>query len=63
MEPKLRTLRKLLELIQMEVIRQACQSRGTRKCFSLVYLHGQLSLFERVGTRCLPDEAFAMFEI
>ncbi|KXN81799.1 hypothetical protein AN958_03725, partial [Leucoagaricus sp. SymC.cos] len=63
MEPKLRMLRKLLELIQMEVIRQACQSRGTRKCFSLVYLHGQLSLFERVGTRCLPDEAFAMFEI
>ncbi|KAJ3561667.1 hypothetical protein NP233_g10056 [Leucocoprinus birnbaumii] len=59
-EPKLRMLRKLLEMIQGEVVTQYRRSRGTRKSFSLVYINGRLKLFERVGDRCLPDEAFAI---
>ncbi|KAF5360700.1 hypothetical protein D9756_004995 [Leucocoprinus leucothites] len=62
-EPKLRMLRKLLEMIQQEVIVQARRSGGKLKSFSLVYRHGRLTLLERVGSRCLPDEAFAMFEV
>jgi hypothetical protein len=60
-EPKLRMLRTLLEMIQIAVITGVRRSRGT-KCFSLVYTQGRLSLFERTGDRCLPDEAFDMFD-
>lgn len=62
-EPQLKKLRMLLQTIQSEVIIRARQSPGMRRSFSLVYLNGQLNLFERVGERCLPTEAFAMFDV
>jgi hypothetical protein len=62
-KPKLRMLRKLLEKIQSVVIKRARRNHGAHKSFSLVFLHGRLSLFERIGKRSLPDEAFAMFEV
>lgn len=63
MEPNFKRLRELLGMIQSVVITRARRSRGTRKSFSLVYLHGQLSLYERVGERCLPSEVFTMFDV
>lgn len=49
-------------MIQMEVIKQSRRFPNVNS-FSLVYENGKLSLFERVGERCLPDEAFAMFNV
>lgn len=63
MQPKMNQLRELLVRIQSAVLAQAYQSFGKRKCFSLVYAKGQLVLYERVGERCLPEEALAMFNI
>ncbi|XP_006462526.1 hypothetical protein AGABI2DRAFT_119382 [Agaricus bisporus var. bisporus H97] len=61
-QPQFKTLRHLLHMIQMEVIKQSRRFPNVNS-FSLVYKNGQLSLFERVGERCLPDEAFAMFNV
>jgi hypothetical protein len=61
-EPELQKFRHLLHMIQTEVVHQS-RKFPRMKSFSLVYMYGQLSLFERIGERCLPDEAFAMFDV
>ncbi len=62
MKVKLNQLRELLVSVQSAVLAQVYRS-GKRRCFSLVYVKGELALYERVGERCLPTEVLAMFDI